>query len=535
MDDEKRIRRGIERLVISCGEQFNVLATFANGKEALSFLHNIEGDVDLVITDVKMPEMDGVKFIQEAKKYYEFSPLFISGYDEFEYLHSALREGAVDYLLKPINRQQLRSRMLEIYEMIINKRQASYVIGDMERKAEKLDEFRQAQILRDVTSTDIDLSRLGYWVDEFPEGQYLLMNVSLDRLPVKARSYTDQDWKAYSFALENIIGEIVSSNRSEAISSSWWWRYDGDYWVLLHQAKLSEGELLIEASSRLAEQICASIRQYTPFTISVSQSDVIDDLYLLRNAKQNALNLMNYRLIFGGNQTFNAGSIDLADHAVTNKIKAMHYQMIQRLNKYIHQTELEESLQQVDHIFERIKEIQSPALIQWLLQYLFIQIHSIWMEYAESVNHSKSLEKALYEVRQIANLSQIKINVTSWINDVIRTIKVSRESEHVKPIEQAKAWISAHLNENITVARIADQVHMNPTYFCKFFKIQTGETVLDYITKLRMEKAQLLLSDHNLKLQDISGRLGYKDTKYFSKLFKHWSGQTPSQYRSSIL
>src|SRR5690606_22121909 len=127
VDDEARIRRGIERLVTSCGEQFIVRATFANGKEALSYLHDISGDIDLIITDVKMPEMDGVSFIQEAKKHYEFSPLFISGYDEFEYLRSALREGAVDYLLKPINREQFRTRMLEIYEMIINNRQASYI------------------------------------------------------------------------------------------------------------------------------------------------------------------------------------------------------------------------------------------------------------------------------------------------------------------------------------------------------------------------------------------------------------------------
>jgi two-component system response regulator YesN len=72
---------------------------------------------------------------------------------------------------------------------------------------------------------------------------------------------------------------------------------------------------------------------------------------------------------------------------------------------------------------------------------------------------------------------------------------------------------------------------MSPTYFSNFFKAQTGETILDYVTKCRLEKAKDLLGTTDLKIYDISTQLGYQDTKYFSRLFKQWYGQSPSQYR----
>jgi two-component system response regulator YesN len=108
VDDEARIRRGIERLVHSCGDDWEVVATASDGREALDCFHRLQGAIDLLITDVKMPEMDGLTLIKEAKKQYSFYPLLISGYDDFSYLQTALREGALDYLLKPVERAHLR-------------------------------------------------------------------------------------------------------------------------------------------------------------------------------------------------------------------------------------------------------------------------------------------------------------------------------------------------------------------------------------------------------------------------------------------
>jgi two-component system response regulator YesN len=530
VDDEGRIRRGIERIVISCGEQWEVIGTFGDGKEALSFLHEIKGAVDLVISDVKMPEMDGLTFLQEAKQHYDFLPLLISGYDDFEYLRKALREGAVDYILKPINREKLRARLKEVEGLVHSKRQDVYKSDEMQRKAGQLKQAQQTQLLSEVTSTELDLSRLGYWVDEFPKGLYVLMNISLDALPVKARGYTDKDWKAYSFALDNILGEVVTHHRPEPIMHSWWWRGESDFWVLLHS---EDRDGFMEHAYQLAKEIRASIQHYTPFTVSAAQGEMIEDLYLLRNAKQQTLSLMNYRLILGGNQVFRASLIEDQERNAQEKIDNRYYQMIHKLKLFVEQADMKAALNYTQTFFEDLEKLDSPFQIQWLLQYLMLQIHSVWMGSYDGTGGSISIEEAMKQVKRAAHLSQVKENARKLLTEIIERIAETRANQNIKPIEQAKQWIIENLANDLTVKKIADHVYMNPTYFCKYFKTQTGETILDFVTRVRMEKARQLLGDRNVKLQEVCAQIGYQDTKYFSRLFKQWIGQSPSQYRES--
>ncbi|WP_050184078.1 response regulator transcription factor [Domibacillus robiginosus] len=103
------------------------------------------------------------------------------------------------------------------------------------------------------------------------------------------------------------------------------------------------------------------------------------------------------------------------------------------------------------------------------------------------------------------------------------------------PIQTAKQWIDGHLSDPITIDKIASLVYMNPTYFSEFFKQHTGETILDYVTRKRMEKARTLLLASPMKIYEIAEAVGYTDKKYFSKLFKKYYGELPSKYRQDHL
>jgi len=530
VDDEAKIRRSIERMVRQSEQQFEIVAVCADGKEALEYMDRTKGDVDFVISDVKMPEMDGMQFIQEASKSYSFLPLFISGYDDFEYLRTALREGAVDYILKPIDRAQFRERLVEISSMIMKQRRQFFKMNEMEKKAELLQRTKQTQALIEVTSSSIDLSRLGYWVEAFPSGVYSLLNISLDILPVKARSYTDKDWKAYTYVMENIIGEIVQAE----ISVHWFWRSDNGFWVLLYSDKPLELELRSQAS-KIAEVICSEIRRHTPFTVSVAQTELIEDLYTLRNAMQQALSLMNYRFLYGGNRVFcfrQMMEFELSEKEA-EKMEVSFVQAVRRMKACLMRADLEATIDNLYDCFQFIEKCSTPNQVQWLAQYVCLQIHAVWMEVSE--NSLFTLEHALQSLKRSSNVAEMKYDMKTWIGMIAESIRKERTLNNEGPVEQAKAWIADQLHTELTVKSIADRIHMNPTYFCKYFKTQTGETVLDFITRLRLEQAKVLLENRSNKLQDICDKVGYKDVKYFSKLFKQWAGVTPSQYRDSLL
>jgi two-component system response regulator YesN len=140
------------------------------------------------------------------------------------------------------------------------------------------------------------------------------------------------------------------------------------------------------------------------------------------------------------------------------------------------------------------------------------------------------LMKAIQITKKSANLSQLKEGIKEWVTSLVNRL-MEMEASHSDPISKAKEWILHNLSESITIKKVADHVYLNPTYFCEYFKTQTGETVLSYVTKTRLKRAMELLEKTDLKIYDVSVSVGYQDTKYFSRLFKQWTSQSPSQYR----
>jgi len=539
VDDEARIRRGIERLVLSCGEGWEVVATASDGREALDYFLATNGAVDLLITDVKMPEMDGLTLIREAKKRFSFYPLLISGYDDFVYLQTALREGALDYLLKPVDREQFRARMAEIRAIVEKGRYQTQKRGEMEKEAEKLRKTKQVQTLSYITSMDIDLASLGYWVDEFPKGDYLLLSIRMDAMPVKTRSYKPSDWRAYFYAIENIMGEVLDDHFGRPGRQGWLWRGgEAEFWMLLF-GRESETEWE-EAAYSLAVKLQSSIQTYTPFSVSVSYGDPIVDLYLLPEAKRQAVALMNYRFLYGGNRIFRAGA-ELPDAPgadagpLSGPLDKELADAARRLKRSVEQSNAEETAESLKLLFELLDRLESPVRLRNAVRNAMILVHSAGLENLVGGPDPLSIEEEIHRAEKATTLHELKAGLRSLTDKVLGEMARARDSGSRKPIEQAKSWIREHLDQEITIKRIADQVYLNPTYFSESFKLQTGETMLDYVTRERIEKAKELLADPKLRIQDVCGRIGYQDAKYFGRLFKQRTGLTPSKFREQRL
>lgn len=530
VDDEARIRRGIGRLLSTCEGNWEVVAVLSSGLEALEYMDQSHGDIDLLITDIRMPDMDGLTLVKEAKRRYTFYPVMISGYNDFEYMQTAIREGAVDYIMKPVDREQFRRRMKEISAIILQNKRNRLHLHKMERE---LKLTRQTQMLSYVTSAGLDMGRLGYWVEDFPKGLYVLLYISLDPVPVKSRSYTSKDWEAFDYAMENIIIEVADrmQEQYEGRMEKWCWKGgDSDYWVMLHSNGNPEATEIEQSASDLSASIRTAIALHTPFSVSVSYGNRMEDLYMLPEARQRSLSLMNYRLLYGSNRTFHD---DMADWAVERMDSELAH-FAHRLRAVAEQANTEEAAALSQQFFQRLSQISSPMTIQYAVQNAYIQIHSVGIEYVSGDTVPVSLEKGIQSLSRAAHLHVLKKELDTLILDVISLVRDSRQSGSLKPVEQAKAWIIAHLGSDLSIKSIADRVYMNPSYFSRTFKMQTGVTVLDYITNLRMERAKELLTDAKHKVSDVCSLVGYQDVKYFSRQFKQRYGETPSKYRERL-
>ncbi|UUZ81476.1 response regulator [Paenibacillus sp. P26] len=349
-DDEPMIRRGMARLIEECGDEWKVLGQFANGCDALEFIKTPGNRLDLLVTDVKMPMMDGLALIREARRHQDFLPLVISGYDDFEYVRAALVEGAIDYVIKPVNRPLFRMQMKEIGDKIRRR-----------KRQKELDLLRQWIHGEESGMTASD------WRDTFPEGAYRLLGVSLDEPPHKMRGYTRRDWDLVAYAIGNMLEEIVG----EPTQAGCGWTWQGGrklFWILLYAPKDAE---------QLAETVRSSILRYTSQTACVSVSGEFGDLHALPDMRDEAISLLYLRLVYGGNRVIAA---DRTASLSSGALPVQSLQIGQRLRLSIGRDSDEETGKLLDDYLRHIESLSSADAIRQAIQYLILQLFGASME-----------------------------------------------------------------------------------------------------------------------------------------------------------
>ncbi|MGQ4667999.1 response regulator transcription factor [Metabacillus halosaccharovorans] len=523
VDDESRIRRRLERLVQACGEEWEIINLFSDGKEAFDEITNQSISFDLLITDVQMPEMDGLTLISELKKTHSFTSIIISGYDDFTYLQTAMREGAVNYILKPVDKHKFTEQLEEVKVKISAKRMEQQKWSEIHGKAQQLIYTKQIQLLSEITWNDaMDLSVID-WTKQFPDGVYQLLYVSVDQnISAVENLASTQNW---DLKMEEMFKQISQEAAGEM--DYWWWRSGKlQYWILICISDTNHFKV-----NQLVEQYKADIQKLTPFTISIGVANHFQEIKLLPSVKDQLLTLLQYRMIHGGNKVYHQNMlVDLTVNSQPKNVSSIIYKQVHQILSSLDGKGEDETVSAVHQLFKELESISSPAIIEDAVHYLCLQIFNKWMEIDGFGENAEMLSSALKVTKKAGNFTQLKDSIKHWVVDIKRKVD-SRRKIDSDPILRAKKWIHENLGKHITIKEIAEHIYMSPTYFSNYFKAQTGETILDYITKCRLEKAKELLETTDTKVYDISSKLGYQDTKYFSRLFKQWYGQSPSQYR----
>lgn len=530
VDDEGRIRRGIERMVRSLGDEWEIVGTFSDGLEVYEAVLNQSISFDLLISDIRMPEMDGLELNKKLQSHLSFLTIFISGFDDFEYLQTAIRDGAVNYILKPIDKEQFQIQMAEVKQKILRIYQEKQEWLKMQEKASELEYTKQLQLLSEITwNEEKDIASLD-WTRQFPIGCYQLIQMSVDQVFSQTRQFSPQDWNTWSKEVENIISETIGAIRIKPINS-WWWRGSKlNYWILFNLEEEGNKAEFITATREFTEELKVSIHKLTPFTASVALGHEFNDLALISNMKNELITLLQFRIIQGGNRVFYS---DLSDGVKGKESKGISSAIQKYTGQVVNsfsQGKKDDLLQALQGFFHEVESLTSPLLVNEAVHYLLIGITNSWIENDGYCEDPNLLTDALIFTKHAANFTQLKDRVKLWILHVMEKLVVIKK-EQQNPVQVAKEWIKINLGDNISIKKIAQQVYMNPNYFCDYFKNQTGETILDYVTRARLEKAKELLEKTDLKIYDIALSVGYQDTKYFSRLFKQWMGQTPSQFR----
>lgn len=500
VEDMEIIRKGIIQKVEDMPYEIEKIWGVAGGLEGLDIIK--EHEIDIVLTDIRMPIMSGLDFIEQAKKVKdEIEYIIITGYEDFEYAHRAIDMGVTGFVLKPID--ESFDKVFERAMDNLSKKRDIHVVKKekklLEDRAKTLMMMQEVnRVLLDNQAPDLVLAENVYY-----------MLILVDFMIVTQ----DKD-------IQGMIDPIL-----DTMETSYLWMHnfirEQEYFLVLYGPSK---EALKKAAKEAAKRMRLKLSANKNLMIAISSVDECLSAQLYENAYEASLNRFfdHERGIYVATH----GQEDYQYDTMRDQIKAIQYAVELRDVEKIHQ--LIATFFTVDN-FKSMAEapyvIMSFALMRdVILNHFRIQMKD---EDASLLFNRRKLLKSCYKLEEIGD----------YFIEII-TKYLEREQENRKDstyYNNIKTYIDYHYPDPISLQSLSHEFGMNPSYLSTIFKKTTGVKLSQYLMNVRVKKACELLMQSNNAISDIAGAVGYEDAQYFYRVFKKVMGQTPLQYRKHLI
>ncbi|SDX93168.1 response regulator [Paenibacillus sp. CF384] len=532
VDDEDAV---IEGLAITIPwDQLGIETVYKanSGREALKLLE--KHSIDIVITDIRMPGISGLELIETIRaKWKGTKCILLSGFAEFEYAKQALENETEDYLLKPVEDEDL----IRVVRRVQDKLKREWEEASSRR--------RTLQTVRDhlpLLRTQLlkELLTRSHWEERNLADRLALLELPftpgdrcalvLVRLEEHFYDYNNRSFSLFQYAIGNIAEELFAGH-----FGLWHCMDDHDYLVLLVQApaaaeNAAEAQAILE---RLAAQLQKSVKLYLKGTVSVMVGQWTNAFPQgLRLAYEDAVGVLLRR---AGNESemFVTGSVPgqlievMALHTLYEPPLLMHLLEAGRWDEA--KAKLSAVFRELDERFGESAEHIREAYYTIAASFSYVA-HKHQRLLADIAGSAEDDSREGYALRTVRQLREWAFRTMEKVReDTIREVKDAR-ADVVRMIQQ---YVERHLDGDVSLQAVADYVHFHPVYLSKVYKMETGEAFTEYLYRLRMNKAAFWLKSGTYKVYEISEMLGYQNTPYFIKKFKKYFGKTPQEYRES--
>ncbi len=521
-DDEYRIGMLIQKLInwdeigLVCE---NVVTDGESAYQAIC-----ETRPDIVITDIRMPKLSGLDLIRMTQeKYANTKFVVVSGYREFEYAHSALQYGVENYLLKPINGDELNRVMKRLVDTLDGENAFRLEQIKLQEAKEERDQIIKRDYLKIIIEQE-DPREDAMNVSINMEGDiYRGIDVKLDYV-----DYSRHEKKQDRLTVEKIIDIIEGSLKGLAAEVLLCEKENLHLYCLVNY----NGERCKEMRGRIS-QILAEIKNYLigfeqyEVTIGVgTERNVFSEIrFSIKEANiavQNRLRLGTGRLIYAESlEPYSCDSDILLPESFARKLTAC-------VESYSSQ-QLEQWIQSV---YSHYKDLNTGCDACYCYQLADVIVEEFFDRTDMDREAQDLIRKRLREqIQHCYTVTMLKNLLKRELGGCLNAQLQNAEAESAKPIRQAKKYMEEHYQEKIVLEDLADLVGLNPVYFSVRFKKETNMNFSAYLLDLRMEKAKELLCNTNETIAAIGDTVGYKDSRYFSQMFAKHVGVKPALYR----
>jgi|GEM_PF-420246 len=544
VDDDFQVIRGLKK-VIPWEELGAVFAGEAiSGELGLELIQQEQPDI--VITDLYMPGMNGIEMIEKLRNQgYEGSIIILSGYSDFEYARKALRLNVSDYISKPITIWQIR----DVLKAVIQRMEESFLErienSNLKKSLAAYEDMLLQEWLHCVISNTrnersgalVDSSRLEQEWSEKNHAVFVMELIHNERI----QGVSSSDLNLFKFAVANVTKELLAVHWQD----SHYIQLSGYHFaILLHYQRYEEGAELSRKQTNLAESVIHALSQYLNVNVRIgigSEKQHWNKVYQSTDEAFQALLLGQYRNNEADNNIYfyNAMKAKLAQPAVaqgqsnTELSSALpnSFHFYQRLSSAMAMFDEQKIMNEIRTYFQSLEEVNGH------LPETFYRVFAaeIWALFHYSLYQSGAVvlgeldRTSMNEYNSINSWEQLE----QWMESKVKLYCTSRSTpihaKHKQAVDFMIEYIHENYHRDITLEELASQLYISKNYLNQIFKKVTGDTFMNYVISVRMQKAKALLLEGKHLVYEISEMVGYQNVPYFSTLFKKHCGVNPSE------
>ncbi|MFC4597550.1 response regulator transcription factor [Cohnella hongkongensis] len=528
VDDEKLIRQGLSHMIPLMNENYRIVGQCGSGEEALERIA-VEGlRVDVVITDVRMPPpMDGLELITElAIRYPHVRSIVISGYNEFDYVRSALRSGAVDYLLKPIDKKELQTVLGRIEPAVPSADSREPGDGSGQVSLAYRDNLLNGLFKADpgIYRDAVAYLQSRYGISESTH-RFMTAGIVIDQLPDEP--LTPSDKALFQYFIRKTAEELLPLSGS--VEGSVFQGSDGLTLIVFFIDRASGFELQPQAQLTM---LLGQIKRHVRYPITVALSSYVESFRQFPSMIDQLHIALKSRLVRGTDQLI---EFDAARQMNEAGFEEVGRDWMESVTRHLQAGELEKMKSSFLELLADLRRDQLPPdYIVDMIDRMFIRMESALDQLGitvDSLNYEER-RKLGHTLEQCPLWEQMERSVRERLDVLTEQIRATTLRQKPDYIKEAVAFIENRYREDIKLHDVAKHVHLFPSYFSQQFKLLMGTNFIDYLTERRMEEAMKLLRETDEPAYLICERVGYATSAHFIKVFKKWVGSTPAEYRN---
>ena len=521
-EDEALVRIGLKSSIDWDKLDMKVIADVPDGQTALE-VYNREKP-DLVLTDIKMPVMDGMQLISNIREKDKSTKIIIlTCYEEFDIAHKALQLGVSDYILKlRMSPEEIEAVLMKVGEEL-KKEKADYPqksIADVDSNIIKENLFKEYIFYHTYKDEKFAQAINQMNLRLFPKNMVLCI-MSIDQFAVLQQKFKDKQGNLIRFAIINITDEILAGfKRGEAFHER-----DERYVLLFSFPDIASERQIHELLHEILVRIGTAFETYIGNPVTFFISTLKHSYSSLQSMYSECMAAHEQNYFIGEEKYIRCDNIQTKDVKV--KVARKLKEFAAGLDPFIEDYH-KKIISEIDELINNTN-ISKPEIQKFIIHWIN------WPAHQTNIDND-SVTKLIYEyeerVRDSATLSG---DLELFSKFYLKVGKLHSKSRYIKrEVAEAVEYIKKNYHKDIALQDVAEKVEMSPSYLSSLFKIEMEQSFTEYLNQVRVDMSKDILLNTHLKTYEVAEKVGFSDNSYFIRMFKKYTGMKPNEFKKHL-